>query len=65
MQQLMGSVRRAREGRGIVPEREERETKRSRMGGGNQTGRTVLVYMDKERDGVTKNGISIYGYTRE
>ena len=58
-----------------------RETRETRGGGGNQTGKAVLVYMDKEREkrsgktvlvymdkgenGVTKNGISIYGYTRE
>ena len=30
-----------------------------------RTGKTVLVYMDKEENGVTKNGISICGYTRE
>ena len=30
-----------------------------------RTGKTVLVYMDKRENGVTKNGICICGYTRE
>lgn len=29
-----------------------------------RTGKTVLVYMDMRENGVTKNGIFIYGYTQ-
>ena len=30
-----------------------------------KTRKTVLVYMDKRENGVTKNGISICGYERD